>query len=293
MSLNNKNNSEFIRLINKLKPFRAHVSACIINLETDEHFEYNPNELIYPASTYKIFIGAEVLRQAEAKKFSLHDKITIKSPNDIDDESRFYPTDIFPVLQAGDVVDIETLLKMMLQRSDNTASNCLIDLVGRESISKNIIHKNGWDGSDVTRKFLNRIHEHKKYRYADITRTCGLHLAKFMKKLDSEELISPNVSKKLFEYMAHDRDSLDTRLPHRAADNWLTGTVREKGGWIQAFSPKFPRIIRRKYYIRYQSQAAIVETKHGKFAIGIVSKYNTIFPNRYFKFSKITEWLDK
>jgi beta-lactamase class A len=288
-----KNNADFCRLINKLKPFGAKVSACIINLKTGKTLEYQPCDLIYPASVYKIFIAAEVLRQVETCKIKLSQKIIIKSPNDIDNESRFYPTDEFPILKAGDKIDVETLIKLMLQRSDNTASNSLIDLVGRESISKNIIKANGWYGSDITRKFLNRLHENKKYRYADITRTCGRHLAEFMQKLNNKTLISQFVSDNLYKYMAHNRSLPDTRLPHRAADNWLNDTLREKGGWIQAYSPKLPRGIRRKYIIRYQSQAAIIQNKHGKFAIGIVSKYSTIFPSRYFKFSKITEWLSE
>lgn len=285
-----KNNADFCRLINKIKPLRAQVSACVIDLQTGEFVAYNPDDLIYPASTYKIFIAAEVLRQVEIGKIKLGQKIIVKSPNDIDTESRFYPIDEFPILKAGDKVAVATLIKLMLRRSDNTASNCLIDLVSRESISKNIVQKNGWIGSDITRKFLNRLYENKKYKYADITRTCGRHLAKFMQKVYQKKLVSYFVSENLIKYMAHSRDSFDC-LPHHALDNWLIGTLCEKGGWIQAFSAKLPRFIRRLYFIRYQSQAAIIKNKHGKFAVGIVSKYSTIFPRNYFKFSKISEWL--
>ncbi len=289
MNIKNKN---FVKLINKLKPFRAQVSACIIDLKTGERLNYNEDELIYPASTYKIFIGTEVLRQVEQGNLKLKDKIIIKSPNDIDNEARFYPTDEFPILKAGDLVDIDTLLNLMLSRSDNTASNTLIDLVSRESISENIVQKNGWIGSDVTRKFLNRLHENKKYRYADITRTCGKHLAEFIQKLHNDELVSSFVSQKLKEYMAIGMDKkMVEQFPHRGPDKRLTNTLYEKGGWIQAFSPRLPKLIRRKFYIRYQSQAGMVKIKDKEYSIGIVSKYSTIFPNRYFKMAKITQWL--
>lgn len=283
--------ADFAKLIDKLKPCGADVSACIINLGTGEHLEYNANKFIYPASTYKIFIAAEVLRQVEIGKIKPTDIITIKSPNDIDAEARFYPTDVFPVLKAGDKVKVETLLTLMLERSDNTASNTLIDLVSRESISKNILKANNWGGSDVTRKFLNRVHEEKSYRYAEVTVTCGRHLAEFMEKVYNDELISPYVSKCMKKYMSDGskKDLLSDKLIHRRKENWLGGVVYEKGGWVQASS-------RRSLYLlkhRYQSQAAVVKTPTGYYAIGILSKYKTVFPWKYFKFSKITDYLSE
>lgn len=285
-------NDDFVRLVNKLKPFRARVGACIINLDNGQVFEYNPNQFIYPASTYKIFIAAEVLRQVEVGKIKLSGMIAIKHPNDMDNESIFYSTDVFPVLKTGDVVSVESLVQMMLRRSDNTASNTLIDLVSRESISDNIIKPNGWNGSDVTRKFLNRLYEQEPYKYADITLSNGRHLSEFMQKLADDKLVSPFVSQNMKKYMSDGSGKKSLSREHHKRANWLGGVVLEKGGWIQAFSPKLPRIIRGKYYIRYQSQAAIVNAKSGRYAVGILSSYKTIFPKRYFLFSKITDWLN-
>lgn len=284
-----KARADFIKLINHIKPLGANTSVYIINLKTDETFEYNPDTFIYPASTYKIFIAAETLRQIEQGKLSTSDTIIIKSPNDIDPEAKFYPTDIFPILKEGDKVDVDTLLKLMLRRSDNTASNTLIDLVGRENISKNIINSNGWNGSDVTRKFLNRAHENKKYRHADITLSCGRHLAEFMQKVYNNTLVDQFVSQNMKKYLSDGSDRTEN-LPHRNKRNWLGQTLYEKGGWIQASSKKSLHIIKH----RYQSQAAIVQTVRGDiFAIGILAHYKTIRPWRYFRFSKITNWLSR
>ncbi len=283
---------QFVNLINRSKPRGAQVSAYIINLNTGDTLQYNSDDFIYPASTYKIFIGAEVLRQIEKGQISLSDKILIKHPNDIDAESRFYPTADFPVLKAGDEVSVDTLLTLMLQRSDNTASNALIDLVGRESISKNIVHANGWKGSDVTRKFLNRIYEDKPYRYSEITVSSGRHLAQFMERVYRKKLVSAFVSEKLSEYMSErlyrEKDELTPDTIHRSPEKWLSDTLYEKGGWIQATSKKSFHLLKH----RYQSQAAVVRTKKADYAIGILSKYKTIFPNRYFEFSKISHWLN-
>jgi len=290
----NKNKKDFIKLINKLKPFGAEVSACIIDLQTGKGIGYNENEFIYPASVYKIFIAAEVLRQVEIGKIKLKQKVRIKSPNDIDNEARFYPTAHFPVLKSGDTVDVETLLKLMLQRSDNTASNVLIDLIGRENISKNIINANGWNGSDVTRKFLNRAHEKKKYRYVDITKTCAQHLAEFMQKLDANKLVSLFVSKNLKKYMSDGskKDTLSDQLIHRQKENWLGDVLFEKGGWFQVRTRNPLQALKwGGFFIRHQAQAAIVQINGKKYAVGILSKYSTFFPRKYFKFFEITKWL--
>lgn len=286
-----RNQKSFKKFISRLKPAGADISIYIINLKDGDVFEYNPDKFIYPASTYKIFIAAEVLRQIEIGKLNFSDTIKIKSPNDMDNESKFYPTDVFPVLHAGDSISIDNLIKLMLQRSDNTASNTLIDLVSRESISENIIKPNNWHGSDVTRKFLNRTFESEKYKYSDITLSCGRHLAEFMRKLYNDELISPFVSKNMKHYMHGilniNNKKADSKLKHHKKN--LNDTIYEKTGWIQATSKKSLNLLKH----RYQSQAAIVKINNEFFSIGALSKYKTVFPWKYFKLSKITNWLKK
>jgi len=182
---------------------KREIGVAIVDLtQTQPHiFGYNMDHFIYPASVYKIFIGAEVLRQVEISKLNLEQNITIKSPNDVDKDVRIFPGDTRKLLTEGDVVTIDYLLALMLERSDNTASNTLIDLVGRESIVENIIHKNNWHGSEVTRKFLDRVKEDKPYQYSQTTLTCARHVAEFFYLVEKEKLISPFVSKKLKEYM--------------------------------------------------------------------------------------------
>ena len=164
-------------------------------------FGYNFEHFIYPASVYKVFIGAEALRRIESGDFSLEQVIEVKYPNDVDKDAKIFPGDNRNLLKSGDRVTIDYLLDLMFTRSDNTASNCLIDLVERESITKNIIYKYNWQGSEVTRKFLDRTKEDKPYRYSDTTMTCARHVAEFFYLVEKEELVSPWVSKNLKEYM--------------------------------------------------------------------------------------------
>lgn len=182
---------------------KKEIGIAIIDLKEPEPkiFGYNFEHFIYPASVYKVFIGAEALRRIESGDFSLEQVIEVKYPNDVDKDAKIFPGDNRNLLKSGDRVTIDYLLDLMLTRSDNTASNCLIDLVERESITKNIIYKYNWQGSEVTRKFLDRTKEDKPYRYSDTTMTCARHVAEFFYLVEKEQLISSWVSKKLKEYM--------------------------------------------------------------------------------------------
>ena len=179
------------------------MGIAIIDLNDPESriFGYNMGHFIYPASVYKMFIGAETLRRIEVGDFSLNQQVTVKSPNDVDKDAKIFPGDPRGLLQAGDTVTIDYLLDLMLTRSDNTASNCLIDLVGRESITENIIHAYGWQGSEITRKFLDRIKEDKSYRYSEATMTCARHTTEFMYLVEQGEMVNRFVSSKLKDYM--------------------------------------------------------------------------------------------
>ncbi|MDB4984272.1 MAG: beta-lactamase [Patescibacteria group bacterium] len=200
-----ENKTKSIELQNIFKDLisKYEMSFAVVDLNSDkpEIFGYNLDHFIYPASMYKVFIGAEVLRRIEVGDFNINQKIAVKSPNDVDKDARIFPGDTRKLLNAGDLVAIDYLLDLMLTRSDNTASNCLIDLVGRESITQNIIYKNGWQGSEVTRKFLDRIKEDKPYQFSSTTMSCARHFAEFFYLVENGKLESEFVSRKLKDYM--------------------------------------------------------------------------------------------
>ncbi len=150
-------------ILRRIYPKPQEISVAVINLKTKEPeiSGYNMGHFVYPASIYKVFVAAEVLRQVDAGDKELSDIVEIAPINEVDKEYRFFPKsthkDHRPLLKAGDKVTLDYLLDLMLTRSDNTAANVLIDIAGRENINQNIILANGWAGSDVNRKFLDRL----------------------------------------------------------------------------------------------------------------------------------------
>ena len=227
-------------IIKEIKPKPSEISFAVIDLskEEPEIAGYNMDHFIYPASVYKVFIGAEILRKVDAKIIKLYDEVEISDINEVDKNIRLFPkstkADHRPLLKAGEKVTIDYLLDLMFSRSDNTASNVLMDIADRDDINNNIIIPNGWTGSDVTRKFIDRLKEKKKYQVSKITVSNTRHLVELFYKIDKGELVDKWVSEKLKMYM----------------ENWNRGgrgglcipvftEYYRKGGWLEINGYKY------------------------------------------------------
>ncbi len=287
MMKENKELSQKIKkIIETLRPRPTQVSFAVINLKTPEPeiSGFNMDEFIYPASVYKIFIGAEILRKVYQKELNLTDIIEIKSPNDVDKDIRLFPKDTKkdhrPLLKAGDRVTLDYLLELVFSRSDNTASNQLVDIAGRENVNKNIILPNGWNGSEVTRKFLDRLKEDKEYRVSKITVSNTRHLAEFFYKVEKGELVNKWVSDKLKSYMhgwnRGGRAGLD--LPEFV-------NFYRKGGWLEIngykinFFGAIKNLIKKGYAVnRWSNDAGVVTGKKSHYSVALLSLTQSPLP---------------
>jgi hypothetical protein len=295
MFLEDKNRSQkFSKILTDNGFTRNEISVAIIDLNQTEPkiFGYNFDHFIYPASVYKIFIGAEMLHRIEIGDFALNQIVEIKLPNDLGKDARIFPGDKRKILNVGDKVSIDYLLDLMLTRSDNTASNTLIDLVGRENITENIIHKYNWHGSEVTRKFLDRLKEDKSYQFSTTTLSCARHLVEFFYLVETGRLISPFVSGKLKEYMFR-----VNRTGKRGL--WLEGVYQEyynKGGWLETNLYKYNilsvlKTILKKGWaiIRWSNDVGVVKGEKSKYVVALLSVNKSILPNNYFPTQKLAK----
>lgn len=204
---------------------KEQISLAVIDLAgpTPRMGGIHPENFIYPASVYKMYVAAAVLKQASEGVYSLWSLRVVRSPNDVDRE-RQLQNDPRPVLRDGDTVTVNYLLDLMITRSDNTAANCLIDLAGREKINA-MIHEFGWTGSEVTRKFLKRKFEDPGYDTIRGTETCAGHAAEFMYRVYSNQLVNPWVSQQMKSFLARQLDTskLAAGLPRGAMFYHKTG----------------------------------------------------------------------
>ena len=201
------------------------ISLAVIDLTSDQPKlgGVNFDNFIYPASVYKMYVAAEILHQVSDGKYSLYETYISKEQNVVD-RSKQIDNDPRPLLRDNDTVTINYLLDLMITRSDNSASNCLIDIAQRKNIDS-LLHSYNWYGSEVTRKFLKRKFEDPGYEKIRGTETCALHAADFMFKIYSNTLVNEWVSLHMKTLLGRqlDKSKLAKGLPNSAMFYHKTG----------------------------------------------------------------------
>jgi beta-lactamase class A len=181
------------------------------------------DNFIYPASVYKMYVAAGVLKVIAEGQARLDTLFVVKNPNVVD-RTKEIASDPRPLLVDGDEVTLGYLLDLMITRSDNTAANCLIDFAQRPRIDA-LLHEYGWHGSEVTRKFLKRPFEDAEYRDIRGTETSALHAADFLYRIHARTLVNPWVSMQLESLLGRQLDNakLIRGLPTNAMFYHKTG----------------------------------------------------------------------
>ena len=95
-------------------------------------FELNSQAVFRSASTIKLAVAYEVMRRVDAGLLRLEDAVNIE-------HSKFVGGSGLMRLMAGNIKpSIECMLQLMLTVSDNSASNILIDVVGKSSVNNSM-----------------------------------------------------------------------------------------------------------------------------------------------------------
>ncbi len=241
-----------------------------------------------------------MLRQVEAGKYSLDEELVIKPVIKAPTPQNLFP-DPRSLLKTDEKVAIDRLLKLMLADSDNTASNCLLELVGIESISSNIIEPNGWNGTGLTVGFLSNLKQGKQSRYTETTQVCARHVAEFFTLVEQEKLVSPLVSRKLKEYMmkynyiSRHGYAIPSFIQYRKGgymETNLYASFYKKSGFgfdtVKGFGSLLRNIITKGWaFSRYMHDAGVVEGKHSKYAVAVFTLSQQLNPRKYFEMGKL------
>jgi beta-lactamase class A len=100
------------------------------NLGTGEEIRVSADDTTATASTIKVPILIEIFRQIEAGNISLDDRLTVT------DGAMTKGSGILRDLSLGVELSVRDVAVLMIVVSDNTATNMLIDLAGKERINQ-------------------------------------------------------------------------------------------------------------------------------------------------------------
>ena len=174
--MNNLKNS-VLDLINKVDGL---VGLYIENLTTREIIEFNSKERFHAASTIKVPILLEGLRQVENETKSLGDKIYLK------EEDKVGGCGVLSLLHSNIEMTFEDLLNLMICVSDNTATNMLIDFIGIDNVN-NMLEEFNFENTYLARKLMIVIPG--KYSY-----TSAYDMGKMLKMISEKSILGKNYS---------------------------------------------------------------------------------------------------
>ncbi len=110
--------------------FPGNMAIYMKNLASGDEITMDADSVYETFSVIKLSIAAEVLRQSEAGKFSLADRIELKAGD------RRLPSGVLYALDPGLQTTIKDLLTLMIIISDNEATDLLADKVGRGNVTQ-------------------------------------------------------------------------------------------------------------------------------------------------------------
>ncbi|MBC5826020.1 MAG: serine hydrolase [Candidatus Eremiobacteraeota bacterium] len=109
------------------------IALSVVDLRRGTTFNINGDDDLPAASTIKIPVMVEVLRQVTVGKFSLGRTVSLQN------RDRDWGYGSLCDAPSGRPYSVRDLLWLMITRSDNTATNMLIRLVGRHRINQTMI----------------------------------------------------------------------------------------------------------------------------------------------------------
>jgi beta-lactamase class A len=99
----------------------------------NESLGFNSDRPFRSASTIKIAIAYELMRRVDGGDISLSD------PVDLDHARLVGGSGLLRLMRPNIKPTVESMLQLMLTVSDNTASNILLDLVGKSSVNRTML----------------------------------------------------------------------------------------------------------------------------------------------------------
>jgi beta-lactamase class A len=218
---------------------------AIRDLTTGDSFYLNA-DLVFPtASSIKLAVLLELMRQAQEGKLSLDEKHTVRRAETTvgDDEP------ILAMLGDGTVtMSLRDIATFMVVLSDNSATNILIDRVGLDNVNL-----------ETARLGLRETHLRRKMIDIEAARqgrenvSTPREMMTLVEKVHAGKVLDPVHTRDYFSFLALPKDSLF----HKALPS--TVTIEDKPGALDAV----------------RCDTGIIEVKGHPFAISVMTTYDS------------------
>ena len=258
------------------------------DLKTGETVTVNPDKELPAASTFKVFLLAEFLRQCEEGKYNLMDRHELKA------EFVSPGSGVLCDLLPGMNLTLLDYARLMMMLSDNTATDYLYSLTGRDNIKNNVI-----DAFDLTKTkcdypckllietYFDPAHKveagERNWRNTDDYRcltptndsTSPTDMAKVLKLAYDKALFSPWVSEQMIDIMkrCHTNSRIPKELPRDVEVAHKTGTMDKVANDCGiVYTEKGDYILCLFYNGNVATQEEYDANKKGRFSDGLLAE---------------------
>lgn len=170
----------------------AIAGVSYVDLETGERLSLNEDSVFHAASTMKIPVMIEVLRRAQEGAFTLNQPILLVNDfASLADGSRFIldagdDGDSSLYLRVGQKVPVIELMRLMITRSSNVATNELVELVGAAHVTA------GAHALGATKiRVLRGVQDLKAFEAGLVNTTTASDLATLLVEIENGRVLSP------------------------------------------------------------------------------------------------------
>jgi beta-lactamase class A len=203
------------------------ISLAVYDFETGKEILINADESFHPASTFKVHVMMEVFHQAAQGALSLDDCLPIiNSFTSIADGTRFSllendDSEKTLYREIGESNSIRELMRLMIVRSSNLATNILLEKIGTRNVNE-FIKALGIQGVTVIRG----VEDHAAYLVGLNNRATARGLTQTMKLIAEKSVVSAQASEQMIEILLRQEfnESIPALLPKSVS-------VAHKTGW--------------------------------------------------------------
>ena len=258
------------------------------DLKTGETVTVNPDKELPAASTFKVFLLAEFLRQCEEGKYNLMDRHELKA------EFGSPGSGVLCDLLPGMNLTLLDYARLMMMLSDNTATDYLYSLTGRDNIKNNVIDAFGLTKTKcdypcklLIETYFDPAHKveagERNWRNTDDYRcltptndsTSPNDMAKVLKMAYDKALFSPWVSEQMIDIMkrCHTNSRIPKELPRDVEVAHKTGTMDKVANDCGiVYTEKGDYILCLFYNGNVATQEEYDANKKGRFSDGLLAE---------------------
>lgn len=201
----------------QIERFGQEYGIVIKDLSTGWEIAINEDKLFPSASLVKLPIMASLFSLSEEKGLDLKQRLTLKN------RCRVLGSGRLKDYALGSEFNIEDLIEIMVEESDNTAANMLIDYLGFDALNNNF-KKLGLNNTNIARRMM----DFKNRKNGVENFTSASDLAYLLEEIYNKRLINKSFSRKCLEILERQkiRDRIPARLPASALVANKTGLER-------------------------------------------------------------------